>query len=222
MEVNVLRHGMRSHFVFERRRPVWLAVIALLHAAALMGWRGMAQQRQESQQRETQLVYLQASPKPLPSAPQAAPGRRSAAPPPVVKTASAPPSSGTVAPLAEAVTVPATTADPADPFAKPAPPAETLLEKTRSMAASADRQLRKESLNKFATIVQDQTPLARQLARAYKGEVVLEQVSTMGDGRTMKRYRAGGQEWCEYVNLVGAAGQDPFRDGNKVQVKTCP
>lgn len=225
MEVNVLRHGMRAHSVFERRRPGWLAVIALLHVAALMGWRGMAHQRQESQQRETELVYLQAPsavPQPAPSAPPAAAVRRSAPPPPLVNKPAAPASSQTVPRVAEAVTVPASTAEPADPFAKPVPPAETLLEKNRKMAASADRQLRKESLNKFATIVQDQSPLARQLARAYNGEVVLEQVSTMGDGRTMKRYRAGGQEWCEYVNLVGAAGQDPFRDGNKVQVKTCP
>ena len=70
--------------------------------------------------------------------------------------------------------------------------------------------------------MQEQSPLAKQMARAYTGEVVLEQVSTMADGRTMKRYRVGSVEFCEYVNLVGAAGQDPFRDGNKYQVKSCP
>lgn len=211
---------------FRPARRAWLAIIVLLHAVAFLCWRGTPHGLPDTARREGELIYLQAAgdvpkPRPAPATPAAA-VRRSAPPPPAVSTASAPKASETVPPVAEAVTVPATAGEPSDPFAKPAPAMESLLEKNRKLAASVDRQLRKESLNKFATIVQQDTPLARQLARAYKGEVVLEQVSDMGDGRTMKRYRAGGQEWCEVVNLVGAAGQDPFRDGNKVQVKTCP
>lgn len=208
---------------FRPARRAWLAVIVLLHLAAFLCWRGLPDRREAGPRRESELVYLQALPKPstaIPPAPRAA--ARHMPPPPLLRTARAPAASDSVPPVAEAVTVPATAGDPADPFAKPAAPTESLLEKNRKLAAGVDRQLRKESLNKFATIVQEQSPLARQLARAYSGEVVLEQVSSMADGRTMKRYRAGGQEWCEVVNLVGAAGQDPFRDGNKYQVKSCP
>ncbi|KQZ26342.1 hypothetical protein [Duganella sp. Root1480D1] len=208
---------------FRPARRAWLAVIALLHLAAFLGWRGLPDRRMAGPQRESEPVYLLALPKPntaVPPAPRAA--GRPMPPPPLVRIVPAPAAPDSEPQAAEAVTVPATGGDPADPFAKPAEPAESLLEKNRKLAAGIDRQLRKESLNKFATIVQEQSPLARQLARAYNGEVVLEQVSSMSDGRTMKRYRAGGQEWCEVVNLVGAAGQAPFRDGNKYQVKTCP
>ncbi|KQV42957.1 MULTISPECIES: hypothetical protein [unclassified Duganella] len=208
---------------FRPARRAWLAVIALLHLAVFLCWRGLPERREAGPLRESELVYLLAPPEPSTAA---APARRAAGRPkpplPSVRAVPAPAASVSEPALAEAVTVPASAGDPGDPFAKPAAPAESLLERNRKLAAGVDRQLRKESLNQFATIVPEQSPLARQLARAYKGEVVLEQVSTMADGRSVKRYRAGGQEWCEVVNLVGAAGQDPFRDGNKYQVKTCP
>lgn len=201
-----------------QQRQVWLAGIALLHLAALLAWRhGHMRMDGHAAHAEGELVLLH-----MPTPPAQAPAgqRRAAArpapPPPAVVQAAAP---AAAAQAPQSITLPAA-AD--DPFAQPAKEPEKLHDITLRSVAGIDRQLRKESLNKFATIVQDQSPLARQLARAYNGEVVLEQVSTMGDGRTMKRYRAGGQEWCEYVNLVGAAGQDPFRDGNKYQVKTCP
>jgi hypothetical protein len=218
---------------FRPARRAWLVVIALAHLVALMALRPIAQHALEAKARvEGELVFLtlpparrshapDQSPQPAQRTPRAAAVRP--APPPVASDAAipdAPPAASAASP--QTITLPASSSLPADPFAKAAPQAETLLEKARKSAASVDRQLRKESLNKFATIVQDQSPLARQMGRAYNGEVVLEQQSTMADGRTMKRFRAGGQEWCEYVNLVGAAGQDPFRDGNKVQVKTCP
>ena len=207
-----------------RRRHAWLAAIALAHAALFLCWRGMPEVRQASVQRETELVYLQA-PRELPKRPpavaaQAAAARRAAPPPPAASTANAPPASGTAAPVAEAVTVPATVND--DPFAKPAPLAETLLEKNRKLAAGVDRQLRKESLNKFATIILPDTKLGTAIAKAQTREWVLEQTSDLGDGVTMKRYRKGNQEYCEYTNLVGARGQDPGRDGNKTKLMTCP
>jgi hypothetical protein len=210
-----------------RRRQAWLAAIALGHAVLFLCWRGMPYVRQASVQRETELVYLQApselSKRPPAVAAPAAPvasARRAAPPPPVVSTATAPAASETAAPVAEAVTVPATAND--DPFAKPAPLAETLLEKNRKLAAGADRQLRKESLNKFATVVLPDTKLGMAIAKAQTKEWVLEQTSDLGDGVTMKRYRKGNQEYCEYTNLVGARGQDPGRDGNKTKVMTCP
>ncbi|WP_051293920.1 hypothetical protein [Pseudoduganella violaceinigra] len=201
-------------------RRAWLAVIALGHVAVLMAWRPTARHAEDAARgREGKLLFLTQTPavriRPAEHPPRlpSAPHRR--------LQPDAPPASADAAP--QSITLPApAAADPADPFAKPAAPVESLLEKNRKLAASADRQLRKESLNQFATVVQEQSPLARQLGRAYKGEVVLEQFSNLGDGRTMKRFRAGGKEWCEYVNLVGAAGQDPFRDGNKVKVMSCP
>jgi hypothetical protein len=203
------------------QRQAWLAGIALLHLAAMLAWRhGQMRPDPGSAQLEGELILLHTPSQPAPR--QATPRRMApraptAPPAPAVVQSSAPAAASTVTP--QATTLPATQDDP---FAQPAPAPEKLRDITLRAAAGVDRQLRKESLNKFATIVQDQSPLAKKLARAYNGEVVLEQESTMADGRTMKRYRAGGQEWCEYVNLVGAAGQDPFRDGNKYQVKTCP
>jgi len=210
---------------FRLTRRAWLIVIALGHVAMLMAWRPIARQAIDAAPHaDRELVFLslprQAQPLPPPvTTPRTTerPTARPAPPPPAVVQQTAPAAASTDTP--QSITLPAAQDDP---FAKPAPAPEKLHDVMLRAAAGVDRQLRKESLNKFATIVQEQSPLAKQLARAYNGEVVLEQVSTMGDGRTMKRYRAGGQEWCEYVNLVGAAGQDPFRDGNKYQVKTCP
>lgn len=60
------------------------------------------------------------------------------------------------------------------------------------------------------------------IAKSQKKDWVLEQTSDQGDGVIMKRYRKGNLEYCEYTNLLGARGQDPFRDGNKTKVMTCP
>lgn len=220
---------MQANADFRPARRAWLAVIVLAHAVLFLCWRGVPYVRQASAQRETELVYLQA-PRELPKRPPdvaaaasiAPPSarRRSAAPPPVVSTVNAPAASETASPVPQAVTVPATVNE--DPFAKPAPPAETLLEKNRKLAAGVDRQLRKESLNKFATIILPDTKLGMAIAKSQTRDWVLEQTSDLGDGVTMKRYRKGNQEYCEYTNLVGARGQDPSRDGNKTKVMTCP
>ena len=208
-----------------RRRHAWLALIVLLHAAVFLGWRGARRVPLASPQREGELVYLQAArerPKPPAAAPTpATAGKRAAPPPPVVTTAAAPAAAESAPPVAEAVTVPATEAQP-DPFAKPAPLAETLLEKNRRLAIGVDRQLRKESLNKFATTILPDTKLGMAIARAQTKDWVLEQTSDVGDGVVMKRYRKGNQEYCEYTNLVGARGQDPGRDGGKTKLMTCP
>ena len=211
-----------------RRRQAWLAAIALLHAAAFLCWRGLPATPQASLQRESELVYLQApaaaAPPRIAGAPvaRAVPERRRAPPPPATVSATAPAAAHSTPPVAEAVTVPATASAQPDPFAKPAPLAETLLEKNRRLAAGVDRQLRKESLNKFATIVQPDTSLGLAIAKSQNKDWVLEQTSDYGNGVVMKRYRKGNLEYCEYVNLVGAGSQDPFRDGNKTKVMTCP
>jgi hypothetical protein len=150
----------------------------------------------------------------------AAASKRAAPPPPAATTAAAPPAAESAPPVAEAVTVPATEAQP-DPFALPEK-TSTLRERSRLAAAGVDRQLRKESLNKFATIILPDTKLGMAIARAQNKDWVLEQTSDVGDGVVMKRYRKGNQQYCEYTNLVGARGQDPGRDGGKTKVMTCP
>lgn len=211
-----------------RRHPGWLVLVFLLHAAAFLGWCNAPQLRDLTPQRESELVYLQAPapaparavpPAPAPAPARAAPLRRPAPPPPAVLQAEAPAAAAAAAPVPETVTVPA--AQP-DPFALPGKLPATAMEQARHAAAGVDRQLRKESLNKFATYILPDTKLGMAIAKSQKKDWVLEQTSDQGDGVIMKRYRKGNLEYCEYTNLLGARGQDPFRDGNKTKVMTCP
>lgn len=224
---------MQANADFRPARRAWLVLIALGHLAVLLAWRPVARHGGEPNVRpEGELVFLTQPPAARPPPPEPAPR----APRPLQATAArpAPPpvASAVVRPEAPAaasesapqtITLPAPAAgEPLDPFARPAPLAETSLEKNRKLAAGVDRQLRKESLNKFATIVLPDTKLGMAIAKAQTKDWVLEQTSDLGDGVTMKRYRKGNQEYCEYTNLVGARGQDPGRDWNKTKVMTCP
>lgn len=205
------------------RRHAWLAGIALLHVAAFLSWRQAPYLQQAAARLEGELVFVQppresSRPRPPAAAVPAAPQRR-APPPPAIASSAAPAASGSAPTVPEAITVPAAQADP---FALPAPEQPSARDRARLAAAGVDRQLRKESLNKFATIVESDTKLGKAIARAQTKEWVLEQSTDLGDGVTMKRYRKGSMTKCEYVNLVGARGQDPFRDGNKTKVMTCP
>ncbi|XLZ68971.1 hypothetical protein ABT364_20830 [Massilia sp. SR12] len=212
------------------QRRAWLLAIAALHAAVLLGWRGGPPAHQPAPQRESEVVYLQPPARPVAAAPAAAPATalpsarapaRPAPPAPAIRSAGAPAAAEHATPVAEAVTVPAPSAAP-DPFALPEKAPDTTLDRARHAAAGVDRQLRKESLNKFATYIQPDTKLGMAISKAQNKDWVLEQTSDQGDRVTMKRYRKGKQEYCEYTNLVGARGQDPFRDGNKTKVMTCP
>ncbi|MYN05691.1 hypothetical protein GTP41_26735, partial [Pseudoduganella sp. DS3] len=55
------------------QRRAWLAVIAALHAAVLLGWRGGPPVRALAPQRESEVVYLQSPPARPAAAPAAAP-----------------------------------------------------------------------------------------------------------------------------------------------------
>lgn len=218
-----------SHHDLHLRRRAWLAAIVLLHLALLWTWRAQPHRAPEAAlQPASELILLRLPPArpavvPAPVAPPraAVTAPRPAPPPAAVVQPEAPAAAS--APAPQSITLPAPASAPDDPFAKPAPAPETLREKTRHAAAGIDRQLRKESLNKFATIVENETRLGRAIGKAYVGDDwILEQTSTVGDGVIMKRFRRGGQQVCEYTNLVGAHGQDPFRDGNKTKVMTCP
>ncbi|SFF63254.1 hypothetical protein SAMN05518865_102325 [Duganella sp. CF458] len=232
---------MQAQADFRPARRAWLVLIALGHVALLMAWRPMLRNAAEPVVRPGgELVFLTlpavARPRPaepLPDPPKVARPPRAAepatlavrpAPPPVATDIAHPEApAASTASTAQSITLQAPVAgDPADPFAKPAPAPDTLLDKARSSVAGIDRQLRKESLNKFTTYILPDTKLGMAIAKAQKKEWVLEQTVQNSDGVTMKRYRRGNQEYCEYTNLVGARGQDPFRDNNKTKVMTCP
>lgn len=120
------------------------------------------------------------------------------------------------------------TTPPPDPFAEPpAKPADDLRERSLKSAALVDKQLRKEAWNpRDKKIANDTTPLAAAIASAYVGNdrgTTLEEVTT-SDGRLMTRVRTpGGSTYCAYkeTNAI-TGGRDPFRDGVKTKVTSCP
>jgi len=115
-----------------------------------------------------------------------------------------------------------------DPFAEqPAKPTEDLRQRLLKSAALADKQLRKESWNpRDKKIANDTTVLAGKIGGAYVGNdsgTTMEEVSTP-DGRLMTRVRTpGGGTYCAYKETNGTTGgRDPFRDGIKTKVTSCP
>lgn len=189
---------------------------------AFIGWRAPERPLAASVGRHEAITYILAPPKPPEPkvATQSKPVRQPAtsrmtllpsAPPPPVQ-----------APL-QAITQ---TAPPPDPFAQPpARPAEDLMQRSLKSAAAVDRQLRKEAWNPHdKKIANDTTALAAKLGGAYVGDngTTLENFTTP-DGRLMTRVRSGGGSYCAVMEsnaLTG--GRDPFRDGVKTKVSTCP
>lgn len=117
---------------------------------------------------------------------------------------------------------------PPDPFAEqPAKPAEDLRQRSLKSAALVDKQLRKEAWNpRDKRIANDTTVLAAKIGGAYVGNdsgTTTEEVVTP-DGRLMTKVRTpGGGTYCAYKEsnaLTG--GRDPFRDGIKTKVTSCP
>ncbi|MEV4781620.1 hypothetical protein MRBLMU1_004206 [Burkholderia sp. LMU1-1-1.1] len=121
-----------------------------------------------------------------------------------------------------------TISPPPDPFAEPAvKPAEDLRQRSLKSAALVDKQLRKEAWNpRDKRIANDTTLLAARIGGAYAGGdsgTTMEEVSTP-DGRLMTKVRTpGGGTYCAYKeNNALTGGRDPFRDGVKTKVTTCP
>lgn len=229
---------------FRPARRAWLLAIALGHLAVLMAWRPAARHAGDAAARpEGELVFLTlpqairprpaAVPPPPPrlapaaAAPVAAssaqPATARPAPPPVASDAAvpdAPPASAEAAP--QSTTLPATVSDPADPFAKPAVPAATLYEQVRKSAAGVDRQLRKESLNKFSSIVDEEKAAGLSLTGGHARPATAPENFTGANGIVHKRYMLRGQMVCEEVDHIGVGGHDPFRNGSKVRLVKCP
>lgn len=104
--------------------------------------------------------------------------------------------------------------------------AEEISQLALKSAAGIDRQLRKESWNpRDKKIANEQTLLAGKLGGAYIGrnEPATYENITLPDGRLMTKVTSGGHSFCAYKEsnaLTG--GRDPFRDGIKTKISSCP
>ena len=206
------------------RRHGWLALIAGLHLLAFLGWRAPERSVAASVGRHEAITYILAPAKrPAPiqaPRPVAAPRitLRTPTPQPVQPVQPAAP------PAPQAITQ---TLPPPDPFALPAAkPVEDLRQRALQSAAAVDRQLRKEAWHPDAKkIANDATPLSAAVASAYVGNdqgFTTENLSTP-DGRTMTKVRTpGGSVYCGTKQANNSAAIDPFRDGVKTFVGTCP
>ena len=227
-------------------RRAWLVAIALGHLALFMAWRPGARHADTMAGRpagELVLLTLPAALRPRPAAlppppprleavPPAAPAPATRtepasaqpAPPPVASPAAppvAPPAAAEAAP--QSTTLPATASGrPADPFAKPAAPAETLHDRLRKSVAGVDRQLRKESLNKFASIVDEERAAGLSVTGSHVRPAAADESFAGANGIVHKRYMLRGQMVCEAVDHIGVAGHDTFRNGSKARLVKCP
>ncbi|GJI98784.1 hypothetical protein RugamoR57_55020 [Duganella caerulea] len=196
---------------------------------AFIGWRAPERPLAAPVGRHEAITYILAPakpPPPKPSTQQPKPVREPAAPrltllPPAPPQPIRQPEQAPQAPQAITQTMP-----PPDPFAQPpAKPAEDLVQRSLKSAAAVDRQLRKEAWNPHdKKIANTTTALAAKLGGAFVGDegTTFENFTTP-DGRLMTRVRSGDGSYCavmESNSLTG--GRDPFRDGVKTRVGTCP
>lgn len=212
------------------RAPAWrrrglLAALGAAHVLAFLLWPA-PQRPAHAPVAGLNISWLmpvappRAAPRPSAPAPKRQPGTSARPERPSVAVAPAAAQPSAPQPIS-APSVPAP-----DPFA-PAPVAEDLRQSMRRSAGAVDRQLRKDSWNpRDKTIANDSTVLAAKFAGAYAGHgdgTRFEQVA-MPDGRMMtKVHTPGGGTYCAFQESNGlTGGRDPFRDGNKVKVMTCP
>jgi hypothetical protein len=206
-----------SHIDEARLRPrhAWLAVLLILHLAALLTWRQGARVAPPAPAARGELIFV------LP--PPAQPASRaegSPAPRPKEKSARrVEPEAITVAPVVTAPPIEAGPVVPPDPFSESKPLAVT----AREAVASTMKSLQKERPHAFLSTVQSAGTIERALAKvAGSSGTRLEEV-TLPDGRRMTRVRAGGSSYCVVMDSpAGSAGRDVFRDGVKARTVTCP
>lgn len=205
------------------RRHAWLAGITCLHIAAFMAWRDTPMPQHGLAQRESTLLLVQ-----LPAAQPAAAARPPAA---VAHTAKLAAARSATTPIAAVPDAPASNAAarddeaspapvlPDDPFARPSAPALGTLARARLAAAGVDRQLRKESLNTFASIVDEEKADRYSInGPAYRPPPPDE---SFADGRGIihKRYMVRGKMVCETVDHVSPAA---FQKGSQARIVRCP
>ena len=203
-------------------------MIAGAHLLVFIGWRSPERPLAASVGRHEAITYVLAPLKPPAPKPVAKPRmvrepvapRMTLVPQSPQSTQSPQPQPQPQAPQAITQTAP-----PPDPFALPAKPADDPLQRSLKSAAAVDRQLRKEAWNPHdKKIANNSSALAAKLGGAFVGDegTTMENFTTP-DGRLMTRVKAGGSTYCavaESNSLTG--GRDPFRDGIKTKVATCP
>jgi hypothetical protein len=213
------------------RRRGWLALIGGAHVLAFFAWKAPERSLAASVAPHQAITYILAPVKPRPALAATAPARPRAAaaverearrtvPQPIIPGAPQP----ITPPAPQAITQ---SPPPPDPFAEPAPrPADDLMQRSLKSAAAVDRQLRKEAWNpRDKKIANERTVLAAKIDSAYVGSdngMTTEQLTTT-DGRLMTRVRTRGGVFCAYKDsnaLTG--GRDPFRDGVRTSITTCP
>ncbi|XLZ68970.1 hypothetical protein ABT364_20825 [Massilia sp. SR12] len=214
-------------------RHACLAAIAGLHLAALVAWHDAPPARPDGvPQRDSALVFIQAPaaaalPPTLNLAPSLAARPRPAA---IARAAPAAitlplPEAGASGPDSPAspeapgtlAAAPAPTL-PDDPFARQPAPASGTLARARLAAASVDRQLRKESLNKFATLV-DEDKADRYSINGPAYRPPPDESFADGRGIVHKRYMVRGRMVCEQVDHVSALA---LHSGSRARPVRCP
>jgi len=214
------------------RRRGWLALIGAAHLLGFFAWQTPERPLAASITPPSAITYILAPIKRLqpvaPTPPKVA-ARPRPAPAAIRLDTPAPAPVVVAAPVAPAQPQAITPPTPVpDPFAEqPAKPTEDLRQRLLKSAALADKQLRKEAWNpRDKKIANDTTVLAAKIGGAYVGNdtgTTMEEVSTP-DGRLMTKVRTpGGGTYCAYKETNGTTGgRDPFRDGIKTKVTTCP
>lgn len=213
-------------------RGIGLLVVAALHLLTIyLVTRPRTQSTQVLAARSTNIVFL------APPAP-----RRAAAPVPtsasarerrIVALPSAPeparrlPQPITmVAPVAEAPPVANAPAGAEPDWTQPAakPGADSLAERAKKSVGAIDRDLRAKSLNMTdRKPMAEQTALASNIASAFKRQGTTVEEVLMADGSRMSKVHTPSGTYCAYKesNAV-TGGRDPFKDGVRTKVTSCP
>ncbi len=208
-----------------RRRHGLLVLVAGLHLAMLASWRfGPQRPAKHGQQREGELVFLRQrqpslSREEVRHVPASAPHpRRSAAQRPAPIAAAAAPA-GDSPPVSQ----PPGQAAP-DPFAQPAPLAESLLERSRRAAIGIDRQLRKESKNENDRVLVHESKLSQDMALAYKGSGAFSMAETvLPNGDSLARVTTPLGSYCILKRgNRDKAGLNAIDNAGKTYIVNCP
>ncbi|WP_139236236.1 hypothetical protein [Rugamonas rubra] len=216
-------------------RGIGLLVVAALHLLTIyLVTRPRTQIAQVLAARSTNIVFLAppaprraAAPVSVPPVPTSASARerRTVALSPAREPAQRQPQPITmVAPVAEA---PAVTNTPAEPdWTQPAAKlgADSLVERAKKSVGAIDRDLRAKSLNMTdRKPMAEQTALASNIASAFKRQATTVEEVLMDDGSRMSKVHTPSGTYCAYKesNAV-TGGRDPFKDGVRTKVTSCP
>lgn len=215
-------------------RGIGLLVVAALHLLTIyLVTRPRTQSTQVLAARSTNIVFLAppaprraAAPTPVPVPTSAsARERRAVALSPAREPAQRLPQPITiVAPVAEAPAVTNTLAEPdwTQPAAKQG--ADSLAERAKKSVGAIDRDLRAKSLNMSdRKPMAEQTALASNIASAFKRQATTVEEVLMADGSRMSKVHTPSGTYCAYKesNAV-TGGRDPFKDGVRTKVTSCP